>query len=135
MPENFKNFIGGEWVAPSTGAYFENRNPADRADVIGCFPRSGPDDVQRAVAATPSLPPGMQIKSRGGQFAKVCVGTSPSPQSLGTGAADFATIWVADRGSRESTCRGPVKSSWVRSGKMTKPILNSGILSPYFGGS
>ncbi|HEY6059420.1 MAG TPA: aldehyde dehydrogenase family protein [Gemmatimonadales bacterium] len=49
MPENFKNFIGGEWVAPSTGAYFENRNPADRADVIGCFPRSGPDDVQRAV--------------------------------------------------------------------------------------
>jgi aldehyde dehydrogenase (NAD+) len=49
MPENFKNFIGGEWVPPSTGAYFENCNPADRADVIGCFPRSGPDDVQRAV--------------------------------------------------------------------------------------
>src|SRR5574342_1077373 len=51
MPENFKNFIGGEWVAPSTGAYFENRNPADRTDLIGCFPRSGPDDVQRAVAS------------------------------------------------------------------------------------
>jgi alpha-ketoglutaric semialdehyde dehydrogenase len=49
MPENFKNFIGGEWVAPSTGAYFENRNPADRNDLIGCFPRSGPDDAQRAV--------------------------------------------------------------------------------------
>jgi len=27
MPENFKNFIAGEWVAPRTGAYFENRNP------------------------------------------------------------------------------------------------------------
>jgi alpha-ketoglutaric semialdehyde dehydrogenase len=51
MPENFKNFIGGEWVAPSTGAYFENRNPAERTDLIGCFPRSGPDDVQRAVAS------------------------------------------------------------------------------------
>src|SRR5512135_3142284 len=51
MPENFKNFIDGEWVAPSTGAYFENRNPADRNDLIGCFPRSGPDDVQRAVAS------------------------------------------------------------------------------------
>ncbi len=49
MPEKFKNFIGGEWVAPSTGAYFENRNPADRNDLIGCFPRSGPDDAQRAV--------------------------------------------------------------------------------------
>jgi aldehyde dehydrogenase (NAD+) len=51
MPENFKNFIGGEWVAPSTGAYFENRNPADRNDLIGCFPRSGADDAQRAVAS------------------------------------------------------------------------------------
>ncbi|HSD31876.1 MAG TPA: aldehyde dehydrogenase family protein [Gemmatimonadales bacterium] len=51
MPENFKNFIGGEWVAPSTGAYFENRNPADRTDLIGCFPRSGSDDVQRAVVS------------------------------------------------------------------------------------
>src|SRR3977135_1759977 len=51
MPENFKNFIAGEWVAPRTGAYFENRNPADSEDVIGCFPRSGPDDVTRAVAS------------------------------------------------------------------------------------
>src|SRR5438309_9452922 len=51
MPENFKNFIAGEWVAPRTGAYFENRNPADSDDVIGCFPRSGPDDVTRAIAS------------------------------------------------------------------------------------
>jgi len=51
MPENFQNFIAGEWVAPSTGAYFENRNPADRTDLIGCFPRSGLDDAQRAVAS------------------------------------------------------------------------------------
>src|SRR5260370_6137988 len=49
MPENFKNFIAGEWVAPRTGAYFENRNPADWADVIGCLPRSGPEDVTRAI--------------------------------------------------------------------------------------
>jgi alpha-ketoglutaric semialdehyde dehydrogenase len=49
MPENFKNFVGGEWTAPASGAYFENRNPADWNDVIGCFPRSGPDDVRRAV--------------------------------------------------------------------------------------
>ena len=49
MPENFKNFIAGEWVAPRTRAYFENRNPAEWSDVIGCFPRSGPEDVARAV--------------------------------------------------------------------------------------
>src|SRR5438067_5540360 len=51
MADNFKNFIAGEWVAPTTGAYFENRNPGDWNEVIGCFPRSGPDDVARAVAA------------------------------------------------------------------------------------
>ncbi len=49
MTEHYKNFIAGDWVAPSTGAYFENRNPADWNDVIGCFPRSGPEDVARAV--------------------------------------------------------------------------------------
>ncbi len=51
MTENFKNFIAGEWVAPSTGNYFENRNPADWNDVIGGFPRSGPDDATRAIAS------------------------------------------------------------------------------------
>ncbi|HEY0779609.1 MAG TPA: aldehyde dehydrogenase family protein, partial [Gemmatirosa sp.] len=55
MPDShapqFQNFIAGEWVAPTTGAYFENRNPADRHDLIGRFPRSGADDVARAVAS------------------------------------------------------------------------------------
>src|SRR5437868_1770999 len=46
---DFKNFIGGKWVAPSTADYFENVNPADRADVIGRFPLSGDEDVARAV--------------------------------------------------------------------------------------
>ncbi len=48
---NFKNFVAGRWVEPSTGAYFENRNPADTRDLIGCFPRSGPADVDAAVAS------------------------------------------------------------------------------------
>src|SRR5689334_15282354 len=47
----FKNFIAGEWVAPSTGAYFENRNPADTRDLVGNFPRSGAADVDAAVAS------------------------------------------------------------------------------------
>jgi hypothetical protein len=34
-------------------------------------------------------------------------------------------MWIADWGRRESTCRGPVKSSCVKSGKMIKPILKS----------
>jgi acyl-CoA reductase-like NAD-dependent aldehyde dehydrogenase len=51
MADTFKNFIGGEWVEPSTGQYFENRNPAKQKDLIGMFPRSGREDVDRAVAA------------------------------------------------------------------------------------
>jgi len=49
MSKNFKNFIGGQWIAPSTDRYFENRNPADQSDLIGMFPESGVDDVHRAV--------------------------------------------------------------------------------------
>src|SRR5882762_8430020 len=51
QPPEFKNFIAGDWVSPATGEYFENRNPADWNDVIGRFPRSGPDDLKRAIAS------------------------------------------------------------------------------------
>ena len=45
----FKNFIAGQWVEPTTGAYFDDINPADTRDVVGQFPKSGKADVQRAV--------------------------------------------------------------------------------------
>ncbi|HKP74781.1 MAG TPA: aldehyde dehydrogenase family protein [Longimicrobiaceae bacterium] len=51
MADTFRNFIGGEWVEPSTGQYFENRNPARQSDLIGLWPRSGKEDVDRAAAA------------------------------------------------------------------------------------
>ena len=46
---SFKNFIAGKWQDPSTGEFFENRNPADWNDLIGKFPLSTKDDVDRAV--------------------------------------------------------------------------------------
>jgi len=48
MSATFKNFIAGAWVEPSTGQFFENRNPADSNDLVGRFPKSGADDVRRA---------------------------------------------------------------------------------------
>jgi aldehyde dehydrogenase (NAD+) len=48
---DFRNFIAGAWTAPSTGAYFDNRNPADTRDLIGRFPASGVEDVERAIAS------------------------------------------------------------------------------------
>ncbi|MEP6509387.1 MAG: aldehyde dehydrogenase family protein [Gemmatimonadales bacterium] len=47
--KQFNNFIAGAWVKPDSGEYFENRNPADRSDLIGMFPSSGGSDVNRAV--------------------------------------------------------------------------------------
>src|ERR1700716_4147069 len=47
--KKFNNFIAGKWVAPESGEYFDNRNPADRDDVIGKFPLSDRRDVDRAV--------------------------------------------------------------------------------------
>ena len=49
--EQFKNYINGQWVAPKSGKYFKNINPANIEDVIGEFPESGQDDVNDAVAA------------------------------------------------------------------------------------
>src|SRR5258708_25793024 len=51
MTKTFQNFIGSQWVAPASGAYFENRNPADTRDLIGHFPLSNAADVDAAVAA------------------------------------------------------------------------------------
>jgi alpha-ketoglutaric semialdehyde dehydrogenase len=47
--KQFNNFIAGSWLPPDSGEFFENRNPADRDDLIGTFPLSGATDVQRAV--------------------------------------------------------------------------------------
>src|SRR5262245_29985195 len=46
----FQNFIGGEWVDAAGGETFESLSPAT-GETIGVFPRSGPEDVDRAVAA------------------------------------------------------------------------------------
>src|SRR6185295_1812920 len=51
MPKTFRNFIAGRWVAPTTRAYFENRNPANTRDLIGRFPDSGAEDIDAAVAS------------------------------------------------------------------------------------
>ena len=45
-----QNFIGGEWVDALSGETFDSRSPAD-GELIGTFPKSGAEDVDRAVAA------------------------------------------------------------------------------------
>ena len=51
MAERYKNFIDGRWVEAKSRKTFENRNPANRNDLLGLFPLSGPEDVHWAVSA------------------------------------------------------------------------------------
>ena len=51
MAEKYRNYIGGKWVHAKSGRTFENRNPADRRDLIGLFPDSAPEDIDQAVSA------------------------------------------------------------------------------------
>src|ERR687886_234281 len=48
--KTFKNFVGGEWVDAAGGETFETVSPAT-SETLGVFPKSGAEDVDRAVAA------------------------------------------------------------------------------------
>jgi aldehyde dehydrogenase (NAD+) len=50
ITKTFRNFVGGEWVDAASGDTFDSTSPAD-GELIGTFPRSGADDVERAVAS------------------------------------------------------------------------------------
>jgi acyl-CoA reductase-like NAD-dependent aldehyde dehydrogenase len=44
-----QNYIGGEWMDAASGETFQSTSPAD-GELIGTFPRSNAEDVDRAVA-------------------------------------------------------------------------------------
>ncbi len=48
--KSFQNYIGGEWVDAASGETFETKSPAT-GEALGVFPRSGAEDVDRAVDA------------------------------------------------------------------------------------
>ena len=50
-PKAFKNYINGEWVEAHGGTAIEDRNPANRDEIVGMFPASNAQDVQDAIGA------------------------------------------------------------------------------------
>lgn len=52
--KQYENFIGGEWVAPKSGEYFDNVSPVD-GEVLTKIPRSNEEDVELAVSAAKKL--------------------------------------------------------------------------------
>ncbi|MEN4476874.1 aldehyde dehydrogenase family protein, partial [Mycolicibacterium cosmeticum] len=53
----YENFIGGQWVAPAGGRYFENRTPVT-GQVFCEIPRSDEVDVEAALDAAHAAAPG-----------------------------------------------------------------------------
>jgi len=49
--EEFKNYIGGEWVVSRVSDRFDNINPADTSDTVGRFQASTAADAEAAVRA------------------------------------------------------------------------------------
>jgi len=52
------NYIRGAWCASSTGLTVENRNPANREEIVGLLPRSAKSDADAAVRAAHEALPG-----------------------------------------------------------------------------
>src|SRR5215217_5705173 len=51
MSDLFRNYIDGKWIESQSGERFERRNPAT-GELVGVFTKSGPADVDAAVAAS-----------------------------------------------------------------------------------
>lgn len=49
--KTYKNYINGEWVEARSNQSIENRNPANRDELIGLFPASSKEDVALATEA------------------------------------------------------------------------------------
>src|SRR5450759_2993706 len=57
----FGNYIGGEWI--STGATFENRNPANIGEVVCAFFKGAAADIDAAAAAASAAFPAWSATS------------------------------------------------------------------------
>jgi aldehyde dehydrogenase (NAD+) len=60
MPETttLKNWIGGRWSEPHSGAWLERHNPADARELVARVPASDAQDAEAALAAAAAAFPG-----------------------------------------------------------------------------
>lgn len=51
--KEYRNLIDGGWAGASDGETYEIRSPGDTSQIVGRFPLSTAEDVNRAVATAP----------------------------------------------------------------------------------
>lgn len=100
----YKNLINGQWVTSSSGATFENRNPAKLDDVIGNFPLATAGDVEQAIEAANAALPGwanLPPPARGAILDKVS-------RVLEERADEIATALTREEGKTLAEAKGEV---------------------------
>ena len=149
--KTFKNYIAGAWVDPTTAAWAENRNPADTTDLIGRFPLSGADDVNRAVAAaragferwrrTPAPARGDVLRrvgeiltARKDELADIMTREMGKPlaETRGDVQEGIDTAWYAATEGRRlfgHTAPSELRDKWAMS--FRRPIGIAGIITPF----
>ena len=90
----FRNLIGGEPIASSTGKTFEDINPADTRDIVGRFQASTAADARAAVAAAAAAFDGWR-QTPVSKRAKVLLGAA---DYIETNAARFAEEMTREEG-------------------------------------
>ena len=111
--KKYRMLIGGQWVEPASGAWFESLNPYTAAP-WALIPRGGKDDVERAVAAAKSAFYGddwrkLTATARGALLFKLA-------DLIAADAAGLAEIETTDNGKLIAEMRGQLNyiPQWFR---------------------
>jgi aldehyde dehydrogenase (NAD+) len=150
-PKRFRNFIAGAWVGAAGDGEFENRNPADVRDLIGTFPLSGSEEVNRAVAAaqkgfelwrrTPAPARGDVLRqvgdlltSRKEEIANLMTREmgKPLPETRGDVQEAIDTAYYAGNEGRRlfgHTVPSELRNKWAMS--FRRPIGVAGLICPF----
>ena len=95
----YENFIGGEWVAPKNGAYFENTTPVT-GEVICEVPRSTSADIERALDAAHAAAPAWgrtSVTERSNLLLKIADRIEANLEKLA-----YVETWENGKGIRET---------------------------------
>lgn len=106
MAKEFQNFIDGKLEKAVSGKTFENRNPSNKDEVLGTFPRSDKQDIEKAYQAAKKAFPGwssMTPPTRGRILLKIGALMEEKKEEL-------AAILVKEVGKPMSACLGEVRA-------------------------
>lgn len=101
------NFISDQYVPPQSGKYFDNRNPADKNDLVGQFAESSAADINAAVSAAQAAFPAwssMPAPKRGELIYKAA-------EILLRRKEELAKVIVREMGKTMPECLGDIQSS------------------------